>query len=984
MTYTGDAHLVLSTKVQANPLSASSRGSSEGNGGQDGEDANGGTNSAPVGDAGGGGASPISSRSSSTGYDEDARSVPTSPFGYGQQDDSIWFGAATPSSNPMTASLFPAAATRRGILFAAAPLIVPMKLRLSHLRLRAIIVLIVSKAKGITLVFKNDPLESVSVSSTFDSVGVIAKYLQQEIEGQLREMFRDDLPGIIHRLSQKWLTGGMKPSSNSSAAPTKPSANWEDGRPKIAKSAPVSAGNSVHSDPASGQRRRAGTGGSTSSLSNLPIRSNSVSGARSALSRTQTQPKAASSSGPAVPNGSKASKLPRRMSNKANSSSCTALNSNKRHSIADPRSLASETKGSMDRTNLLRTSSSRSIHSSTTGGSFFSSSRLASPLTTPPVTTPTQTQTERQPQSYFAANPFAESDSYDPTYGLKNEDPIAPSKSFGGLSELVAAKRPALGLKELVSPPLLSPKTDEEEANGDGQAGLDELQDGDAESVDPLESDMDGDEEEELNFYFPHEGDDGPSRHLTGVQEEEEDDDDDDDDDDDEEDEEEIDDEKLGERNTGAKGAPGQDYGDDVDDVPGDFSRFGYPPPDAAFSEVGVGDHSRTATFSSSPRQHLARTAKSSNSSRNAGRRTPPPASVEYETMPAVGGGVIVRPRVLHHGSFAQSPHDADGDGTHSNAGDSTRFGDETVRGAGSVSARMATSTAHSSRTPQTVTPTNPSTPYRSGLGVGAAQSPASGSGDRWTNWGEEEDEDHDTSSTKDDHNRRLPRKSSNLRGEPSYESLTSLVPEPIDTTSYEYRTKEYRERFGFTGPAHWKREQQRSSMPPNGDGEHWEAEATIDSDRSAAGRTGPVPPPLHLPSVDTTARFTHLMHSNHTLSPFTGHKMEHVAVRSAPHTPVWEYPPATSAPASIGTADRSQPWSSQGIRTGTAHGASASRTGDLSGKRSGSISNLPPSSIPRPATAAPHASQSRMPHLPAPAPKARPKRVFKLGSKAS
>ena len=91
------------------------------------------------------------------------------------------------------------------MLFAASPLTVPMRVRLSEVKLRAIVVLVVSRNKGITLVFKNDPLESVKVSSTFDGVGVIQRYLQEEIEGQLREMFRDDLPSIIHRLSQDWL-----------------------------------------------------------------------------------------------------------------------------------------------------------------------------------------------------------------------------------------------------------------------------------------------------------------------------------------------------------------------------------------------------------------------------------------------------------------------------------------------------------------------------------------------------------------------------------------------------------------------------------------------------------------------------------------------------------------------------------------------------------------------------------------------------------
>lgn len=92
-------------------------------------------------------------------------------------------------------------------LAAGQPLLVPMTLRLSRLHLRAILILVVSASKGITLVFKNDPLQNVDVSSTFDSVEVIRGYLQQEIEGQLREMFREDLPGIIHRLSQRWLGG---------------------------------------------------------------------------------------------------------------------------------------------------------------------------------------------------------------------------------------------------------------------------------------------------------------------------------------------------------------------------------------------------------------------------------------------------------------------------------------------------------------------------------------------------------------------------------------------------------------------------------------------------------------------------------------------------------------------------------------------------------------------------------------------------------
>ena len=85
------------------------------------------------------------------------------------------------------------------------PLVVPMLLRLSNFKLSSYVVLVVSKPKGITLVFKTDPLQNVDIHSTFDSIAVIQKFIQKEIEGQLRQMFREDLPSIIHRLSQQWI-----------------------------------------------------------------------------------------------------------------------------------------------------------------------------------------------------------------------------------------------------------------------------------------------------------------------------------------------------------------------------------------------------------------------------------------------------------------------------------------------------------------------------------------------------------------------------------------------------------------------------------------------------------------------------------------------------------------------------------------------------------------------------------------------------------
>jgi distribution and morphology protein 34 len=88
------------------------------------------------------------------------------------------------------------------MLLADKPLVVPMEMCISDVQLRGIIVLVVDKEKGITLVFKNDPLESVKVSSTFDNIPNIRALLQRQIEKQLRNMFQEELPQMIHNLSK--------------------------------------------------------------------------------------------------------------------------------------------------------------------------------------------------------------------------------------------------------------------------------------------------------------------------------------------------------------------------------------------------------------------------------------------------------------------------------------------------------------------------------------------------------------------------------------------------------------------------------------------------------------------------------------------------------------------------------------------------------------------------------------------------------------
>lgn len=90
-------------------------------------------------------------------------------------------------------------------LAAASGLTIPLSITLSEIKLSAFIILVFSRQKGLTLVFRNDPLESLKVSSTFDAIPFVRDYLQRTIEQQLRNLMMDELPAIIHRLSlQLW------------------------------------------------------------------------------------------------------------------------------------------------------------------------------------------------------------------------------------------------------------------------------------------------------------------------------------------------------------------------------------------------------------------------------------------------------------------------------------------------------------------------------------------------------------------------------------------------------------------------------------------------------------------------------------------------------------------------------------------------------------------------------------------------------------
>lgn len=88
---------------------------------------------------------------------------------------------------------------------ASTPLTIPVKLTLSEFKLSGFVILVFSKEKGITLVFRNDPLESMRVQSSFDSIPFIKNYLQKEIERQVRGLFQEELPLAVYKLSLRLL-----------------------------------------------------------------------------------------------------------------------------------------------------------------------------------------------------------------------------------------------------------------------------------------------------------------------------------------------------------------------------------------------------------------------------------------------------------------------------------------------------------------------------------------------------------------------------------------------------------------------------------------------------------------------------------------------------------------------------------------------------------------------------------------------------------
>ena len=92
------------------------------------------------------------------------------------------------------------------IVGASASLPIPLHLTLRNINLQGTVIVAFSKTNGLTLVFRNDPLHSIEVKSTFDQLPGIATFLQQQIESQIRGLFREEVPSALYQLSLKYMS----------------------------------------------------------------------------------------------------------------------------------------------------------------------------------------------------------------------------------------------------------------------------------------------------------------------------------------------------------------------------------------------------------------------------------------------------------------------------------------------------------------------------------------------------------------------------------------------------------------------------------------------------------------------------------------------------------------------------------------------------------------------------------------------------------
>jgi hypothetical protein len=87
----------------------------------------------------------------------------------------------------------------------------PIEVSISHLRVLSLFSIHLSKAHGLTVTFRTDPVEAIQINTSFDAIGMNG-IIQAEVERRIRELFREELPVLLHQESLRLMESlGVSP-----------------------------------------------------------------------------------------------------------------------------------------------------------------------------------------------------------------------------------------------------------------------------------------------------------------------------------------------------------------------------------------------------------------------------------------------------------------------------------------------------------------------------------------------------------------------------------------------------------------------------------------------------------------------------------------------------------------------------------------------------------------------------------------------------
>lgn len=79
----------------------------------------------------------------------------------------------------------------------------PIELTVSQVHLDTLLSVHVSRWHGVTVTFRNDPIQSLQINTTFDGLPAVQAKIQEEVERRVREALRTELPAAIHEMTKE-------------------------------------------------------------------------------------------------------------------------------------------------------------------------------------------------------------------------------------------------------------------------------------------------------------------------------------------------------------------------------------------------------------------------------------------------------------------------------------------------------------------------------------------------------------------------------------------------------------------------------------------------------------------------------------------------------------------------------------------------------------------------------------------------------------